>query len=81
MVLMSKTYGFKTLGPFYITTQIFGLSMVREIDNKICCSKKSKFVFHYTYCNFNYVIIFVCIQNLSSQKCKNVIIKMKKLIV
>lgn len=58
--LMSRTFGFKTLGPFYVMTQVFGVSLVREINNKVCCPKKSKFIFTITYFVYDYVILYTC---------------------
>jgi len=43
MVSTNKTFGFKTLGPFYVISQILGLLLVKEIYNKVFCSKRGKF--------------------------------------
>lgn len=43
MVSTNKTFGFKTLGPFYVISQMLGLLLVKEIYNKVFCSKKGKF--------------------------------------
>lgn len=49
MATRSKTFGFRTLGPFYVTSQMFGLLLAREIDNKVYCSRTGELQFFFFF--------------------------------